>query len=1280
LRVGTALAASPRPVHVFFHDGPVTQALYSPDGKRVATLSGKTVRVWNAATGKVVFPPLRHAEALASAWFSRDGRRLLTQSVEKVASGPGRRGSPARFGTFFCSVRVWDMGTGRPLTGPVPSGLPPSLSPDGARLLTLSALGGKSLPLTRTAQVWDLATGRPQGPSWNCGPVIADHFLEGGRVLTVSAARGDGSPYWVPDWGRWTWRECEVRLWAGATGALVRGPIKLPGSFLTLAEGPKGLRLLTRSFDKVTLWDAHGRKIASHGDVHGFADEFRFSPDGRRLLLFSQNERSRGSGWSGSARLVDATTGAQLQTSLVSGEQLSGVSPFGPGISSFSPDGSTLGLTFGSTVRLYADERDRLDGQTLRHEAAVSQVRFSPDRRRVLTVATDNAVRLWETGTATLAGPVLSHETAVRQADFSPDGTTVLTVSNNTVRIWPVVHVPPQGQSVVLPDSSNVAIASPDGRHVLARGERLRLWETSTGRLVRTFDPRATVHFSPDGRWLAVGGDGVAVSVWDTTTARRAWQLQVGALPRGTSCQFSPDGRRLLLPHSPTTVRIRDTATGKPLAPPLDHAPLGRGGRGVRGRFDASGPPPGFSPRGDRLVTLSVVGEPSPGKGVRCKIRVWSVADGRLLVGPIRPELPPSVFVYRVEFSADGRRLVGELRRGAAGSLERGFFPLRPEAAFLAWDATTGKALSPPVRADGPSAFQVTPEGGRQIFLGWTVVGLTHDGRHAFLIGAHPQGGGQAVLWDIDARRPGPFVVRHDDRVWQAALSPDGARLITVAGKVARVWDAHTGEPLTPPLQHPEAVSHAQFSSDSRLVCTGCSVRGPDRKVRVWDAANGQPLTPFLPSLLSPATSFSANGRCMLVARPGGIEALRLEETDQSVEELLALARVLSGRRLGEAGSVVSLDADRFRDGWLALRRARRALESPAPDRLSWHRQELAECLPAREPPLFDQGPWDGKFPSALWHLERLLEAEKPGAQRERYTRLRGYLLVALGRWDEAVRAYDDLVASGKEEAPWYERGAVQAIRGRYRDAAADFLRATRQPDRACRAWLALAAVRLHLGDQPGYREACTRAVESLPAPGRAPAPGTVRDANLRLQQDQWLRARLAFACAAAPGAVKDYDALLRALGAAAPPPRKSPGARPRYLYNGVTLWEQAALHYRAGRVKQADALLREFAIHHQLARSPFRSGYAHDAHLLFQALVHHARGEKTEASRALALGAQLEEYNRANARHADAQSGPYLRWSTWEVVLLTRQLRREAELLILGRKADSNRKAEGPP
>jgi hypothetical protein len=38
------------------------------------------------------------------------------------------------------------------------------------------------------------------------------------------------------------------------------------------------------------------------------------------------------------------------------------------------------------------------------------------------------------------------------------------------------------------------------------------------------------------------------------------------------------------------------------------------------------------------------------------------------------------------------------------------------------------------------------------------------------------------------------------------------------------------------------------------------------------------------------------------------------------------------------------------------------------------------------------------------------------------------------------------------------------------------------------------------------------------------------------------------------------------------------------------------------------------------------------------------------------------------------------VRWSTWEVVLLTRQLRREAEQLILGRKADSNRKAEGPP
>src|SRR5262249_9047420 len=72
----------------------------------------------------------------------------------------------------------------------------------------------------------------------------------------------------------------------------------------------------------------------------------------------------------------------------------------------------------------------------------------------------------------------------------------------------------------------------------------------------------------------------------------------------------------------------------------------------------------------------------------------------------------------------------------------------------------------------------------------------------------------------------------HDKPVYHADISPDGRYVVTTSGDLhfmsgargeARIWDAATGRPVTPPLKHIHPVYYAAFSPDSRLVVTACA-------------------------------------------------------------------------------------------------------------------------------------------------------------------------------------------------------------------------------------------------------------------------------------------------------------------------------------------------------------------------------------------------------------------------------------------------------------------------
>jgi WD40 repeat protein len=360
---------------------------------------------------------------------------------------------------------------------------------------------------------------------------------------------------------------------------------------------------------------------------------------------------------------------------------------------------------------------------------------------------------------------------------------------------------------------------------------------------------------------------------------------------------FSPDGRRavtasgqpLFLQGASGEAGIWDLDTGRPVIPPLRHDhdhPV----------WHAS-----FSPDGRYVVTASGGNVDVGPRMVRTvgEARVWDTATGRQVSGPMKHEGE----VKYAAFTADGRRII--TATGQTGLPY--FFEVR------VWDAITGEPITHPFRPSpmGPHRqfhLSFSPDGHRVVIGGWMEarvwdvlkgepvtpplkhggkqlgrggwVGAIHhtafsrDGRRVVTAAAD----GTARVWDAETGEPVTPPLPHADQVNHAAFSPDGHRVITASDDgTARVWDAATGRPISASLRHGARVTLASFGPDGRQVVTACA----DETVRVWDAATGRPVSPLLrhgdPVTLpvkdkSQITSvaFHPDGRRLIVASQDG--------------------------------------------------------------------------------------------------------------------------------------------------------------------------------------------------------------------------------------------------------------------------------------------------------------------------------------------------------------------------------------------------------------------------
>ena len=364
---------------------------------------------------------------------------------------------------------------------------------------------------------------------------------------------------------------------------------------------------------------------------------------------------------------------------------------------------------------------------------------------------------------------------------------------------------------------------SPDGK-MLASGERystseglrwggrIRLWDVSTGRHLRTLEGQITVNsvsFSPDGKILASGGDSVnePIRLWDVSTGRHLHTL--GDRMGVQSVSFSPDGKILASGGRDGGIRVWDVETG-------DHIrTLGRHWGLVNSVS--------FSPDGKILASGGRDGG----------IRVWDVETGdhiRTLGGGWGA-------VNSVSFSPDGKIL-------ASGSGDEK--NMNGLGAVRLWDVSTGEPFG---NLEGSHGLVVNS-------VAWSPDGKT-------LASGRRDGG--IRVWDVETAHPLVFR-RHPESVQSVSFSPDG-KILASGGKyrIIRLWElpttyvSITPNPVVSPAIGKQLTVNVSIAAGENVAGYQVSLVYDESALRYVSSANGDYLPAdafFVPPVVSKETNW----------------------------------------------------------------------------------------------------------------------------------------------------------------------------------------------------------------------------------------------------------------------------------------------------------------------------------------------------------------------------------------------------------------------------------------